>query len=58
MNYWRGIIHRYREFLPVSESTPVVTLCEGNTPLIHAENLAKGIGFKGEIFLKYEGPLQ
>ncbi len=55
MNYWCGIIHRYREFLPVSESTPVVTLCEGNTPLIHAENLAKGIGFKGEIFLKYEG---
>jgi threonine synthase len=55
MNYWRGVIHKYREFLPVSESTPVITLCEGNTPLIHAENLAKVIGFKGDIFLKYEG---
>ncbi len=55
MNYWRGIIHEYREFLPVSENTPVITLCEGNTPLIHAENLAKAIGFKGDIFLKYEG---
>lgn len=55
MNYWRGVIHEYREFLPVSEDTPVITLCEGNTPLIHAENLAKAIGFKGDIFLKYEG---
>jgi threonine synthase len=55
MNYWRGVIHKYREFLPVSENTPVITLCEGNTPLIHAENLAKVIGFKGDIFLKYEG---
>ncbi|SNZ13269.1 threonine synthase [Hydrogenobacter hydrogenophilus] len=55
MNYWRGVIHEYREFLPVSENTPVITLCEGNTPLIHAENLAKAIGFKGDIFLKYEG---
>jgi len=55
MNYWRGVIHKYREFLPVFENTPVITLCEGNTPLIHAENLAKVIGFKGDIFLKYEG---
>lgn len=55
MNYWRGVIHEYREFLPVSENTPIITLCEGNTPLIHAENLAKAIGFKGDIFLKYEG---
>ncbi|MEN3028521.1 MAG: threonine synthase [Aquificaceae bacterium] len=55
MSYWRGIIQRYRDFLPVDEDTPVVTLCEGNTPLIHAENLARAIGFKGNIFLKYEG---
>ncbi|MCS6876263.1 MAG: threonine synthase [Aquificaceae bacterium] len=55
MSYWRGIIHKYREFLPIGDNTPVITLCEGNTPLIHAENLAKSIGFKGEIFLKYEG---
>ncbi len=55
MSYWRGIIHKYREFLPVNEKTPIITLCEGNTPLIHAENLARAIGFKGDIFLKYEG---
>jgi threonine synthase len=55
MDYWRGIIHHYREYLPVGENTPVITLYEGNTPLVHAQNLAREIGFKGEIFLKYEG---
>jgi threonine synthase len=55
MGCWQGIIKQYREFLPVSEDTPVITLLEGNTPLIEAPNLAKAIGFKGKIFLKYEG---
>ncbi len=55
MGSWRGIIHQYAEFLPVSDATPVITLLEGNTPLIEADNLAKEIGFKGKIFLKYEG---
>ncbi|MDQ7039103.1 MAG: threonine synthase [Aquificota bacterium] len=55
MGCWRGVIEHYREFLPVSEKTPVITLLEGNTPLIEAENLAKAIGFRGKIYLKYEG---
>jgi len=55
MSCWKGIIHHYREYLPVDENTPVITLCEGNTPLIHAKNLAKELGFKGELYLKYEG---
>ncbi len=55
MSCWQGIINRYREFLPVSDKTPVVTLLEGNTPLIEAPNLAKAIGFKGKVYLKYEG---
>jgi threonine synthase len=55
MDYWKGIIHHYREYLPVNENTPIITLYEGNTPLVHAQNLAREIGFKGEIFLKYEG---
>lgn len=55
MGYWRGIIECYREFLPVDEKTPIITLYEGNTPLVHAQNLAREIGFRGEIFLKYEG---
>ena len=53
--HYRGLINKYREFLPVSENTPVITLNEGNTPLIKADNLAKRIGLDAEIYLKYEG---
>ena len=55
MGSWQGVINHYREFLPVTDRTPVITLLEGNTPLIEADNLAKAIGFRGKIFLKYEG---
>lgn len=51
-----GLINKYREYLPVSDKTPVVTLSEGNTPLIKADNLVKFLGLDGcEIYLKYEG---
>lgn len=53
--YYQGLINRYRAFLPVDDSTPVVTLNEGNTPLIKADNLAKKIGVDAEIYLKFEG---
>ncbi len=53
--YYQGLINRYREFLPVDDSTPVVTLNEGNTPLIKADNLANKIGIDAEIYLKFEG---
>jgi threonine synthase len=52
---WHGLIHRYRQFLPVSEATPVVTLNEGNTPLIRAERLRRHLGVPCEVYLKYEG---
>lgn len=52
---YNGLINRYRKYLPVSENTPVITIDEGNTPLIKADNLAKAIGFKGNLYLKYEG---
>ncbi len=55
MGCWKGVIEQYREFLPVTDSTPVVTLLEGNTPLLEAQNLARAIGFGGKIYLKYEG---
>ena len=51
---WPGVIRRYAEFLPVSDATPVVTLLEGNTPLIHAPNFTEAIGGKFELYLKYE----
>src|SRR5574344_475828 len=53
--YYQGLINKYRQYLPVTDSTPVVTLNEGNTPLIKAENLAKKIGLDAEIYLKFEG---
>lgn len=53
---YNGLINKYRDYLPVSDTTPVVTLCEGNTPLIKADNIAKYLGLDScEIYLKYEG---
>jgi threonine synthase len=50
---YQGLIERYRKFLPVSGKTPVVTLNEGNTPLIYSPVLSKITGC--ETYLKYEG---
>jgi threonine synthase len=49
----RGVIERYRDRLPVSDATPVVTLGEGGTPLVHSESLSAETGC--EVFLKFEG---
>lgn len=54
-NIWPGVIARYREYLPVSEHTPVVSLKEGGTPLIEAKNLEEVLGGDLRILLKYEG---
>ncbi|WP_203716595.1 threonine synthase [Asanoa siamensis] len=50
---WRGLIDAYRDRLPVTEATPVVTLYEGNTPLLPAPVLSSRTG--AEVFLKVEG---
>jgi threonine synthase len=55
MNRWRGVIEEYRKFLPVTERTPVITLGEGNTPLIRAARLAKNIAPGIDLYLKFEG---
>ena len=55
MTRWRGIIEEYRKFLPVTAQTPVITLGEGNTPLIRATRLAKKIAPGVDLYLKYEG---
>lgn len=52
---WSGVIHRYAEYLPVSAATPVVTLLEGNTPLIRVPSFVEAIGGKFDLYLKYEG---
>src|SRR6266699_1999206 len=50
---WRGLIDAYRDRLPVTENTPVVTLYEGNTPLLPAPLLSDRIGC--DVYLKIEG---
>jgi threonine synthase len=52
---WNGIIEGYRKFLPVTDKTPVVSLKEGNTPLIYACHISSLIGKDVEVYLKYEG---
>lgn len=52
---WNGIINHYKDFFPVNERTPVITLQEGNTPLIKAQNLKRAINPALEIYLKFEG---
>src|SRR5438270_7551113 len=48
-----GVIARYRKYLPVTESTPVVSLGEGNTPLVFCPRLSKRVG--RAVFVKNEG---
>lgn len=50
---WQGLIEQYRKFLPVSAKTPVITLNEGNTPLIYSCVLSEKTGL--DVYLKYEG---
>ncbi|MDP9332168.1 MAG: threonine synthase [Actinomycetota bacterium] len=50
---WNGIIDAYRARLPVTEKTPLVTLCEGNTPLVDAPRLSDAVGAR--VMLKVEG---
>ncbi|MFE0275713.1 threonine synthase [Streptomyces sp. NPDC058992] len=50
---WRGIIEEYRDRLPVTDTTPVVTLGEGGTPLVFAQSLSEATGC--DVHLKVEG---
>jgi len=50
---WPGLIANYRDFLPVTDETPALTLQEGNTPLVHLSNLSNQLGI--ELYAKIEG---
>lgn len=52
---WQGIIAHYRPFLPVSDQTPIITLHEGNTPLLRARRLERLLNDAVEVYLKFEG---
>jgi threonine synthase len=51
----RGVIARYRDFLPVSTTTPIVSLGEGSTPLIFSPRLSEMVSRGCEVYVKYEG---
>jgi len=53
MAAWPGVIRYYRRYLPVTDKTPVVTLLEGNTPLIPAPRLGEKLGL--DLHFKFEG---
>ncbi|WP_166238810.1 threonine synthase [Paenibacillus turpanensis] len=50
---YQGLLQTYKSFLPVNENTPLLTLQEGNTPLVRAENLSEQLGL--DLYFKYEG---
>lgn len=52
---WPGLAEKYREYLPISESTPIITLHEGNTPLIETPRLASRLHPRLHLFVKNEG---
>lgn len=52
---YHGIIERYRAWLPVTDTTPIVSLCEGATPLIPLPRLARAISPHLTLYAKYEG---
>src|SRR5207248_2659610 len=51
--FGRGVIEHYREYLPVAESTAVISLSEGDTPLVFCLQLSKRVG--RVVFVKNEG---
>ena len=52
---YTGLLDRYRNRLPISDDTKIISLGEGNTPLIKLQNIPADQGVDAEIFVKYEG---
>lgn len=50
---YEGLLKQYKEYLPITDKTPMISLAEGNTPLIPLNNLSKELGIK--LYGKYEG---
>ena len=54
-SHYQGLVERYRSRLPVDDNTPVISLCEGDTPLIRLNNLPKELGLDVEMYAKFDG---
>ena len=54
MKTWKGLLREYKSYLPITDKTPLITLNEGNTPLIKAEKIGEKLGGI-ELYFKYDG---
>jgi threonine synthase len=52
---YTGLIEHYRDRMPVTDATRIISLGEGNTPLVRLENIPREIGSDVELYIKYEG---
>jgi len=52
---YTGLIERYRDRLPVSDDTRIISIGEGNTPLVRLENIPRALGKDVELYIKFEG---
>jgi len=52
---YHGLIHRYRDRLPVAADSSIVSLCEGNTPLLRLERIPRDVGAAVTLYAKFEG---
>ena len=52
---YTGLIEKYRKYLPISESTQIISLGEGNTPLIQLQNIPAALGLDTKLYVKFEG---
>ncbi len=55
MDMWPGLIEKYRDLLPVTDRTPIITLFEGNTPLLKAVNTDDLFPVGFDLYFKYDG---
>lgn len=53
MKRWQGLVEEFKEYLPVNEKTPKLTLNEGSTPLIYCNNMSELLNIN--LYIKYEG---
>lgn len=54
MKIWKGLLREYKSYLPITDKTPLISLNEGNTPLIKSEKIGKKLG-EIELYFKYDG---
>lgn len=54
-SYCNGIIEKYKDFFPVTDKTPIISLLEGDTPLIKAVNLKRVLNIDLDIYFKFDG---